>query len=693
MDMSEQGEPDGIDAAPSPKWVATVAFVVLWLFALVTAYFWAHKPFDFALVAGLGRSLLAIAGWIGLVGLAMALGQRLAAQVLAQEEAAVRLSLQAGLGLGLLSLLTLALGVAGLLNPVAAWILVVALAFWLRRQWGQLAAAARSVAWPRPQNLFQRWLLIYGAATLLLAFAGALAPESGWDALVYHLTGPRLFIEAGRIDHFLDMPYLGFPQLVEMQFTLGMLLVGDRVASLLHFGYGVMGLILVVALARRSFGSQAAWLTAAVYLSIPILLELMSDAYVDVALLFYVTAAFYVFARWRQNRIEPGATWWLLLLGAFAGFCAGIKYTAVAVPPALALGVTWTSRGEGVSTWLRRMAVLTGATVLVALPWLLENWYTTGNPVYPFFVHDALYWNAWRSDWYDRSGTGLLATAPYRLLTAPLEATVLGTTGSAAYGATIGPFILGALFLLPVVWGQLGAAEKGVAGHLLLFSGVNYGLWLIGLARSGLLLQTRLLLPVFGVAAVLGGATLDRLRCLKRPALAVDWLVRVVISLSLALLLFSALMGFLLSNPLPVAMGLESEEGYLARTLGSYQMALTAINELPPESRVLLLWEPRSYGCRVVCLPDALLDRLLHLTQYGGYDAGEIASQWQAEGVTHVLLNQRGLDFLVDEGFDPITAGDLAVLAELEADHLLLLEQWGSDYKLFELRSLGQTDR
>ena len=678
-------DPNGSGTERSLKWIATVIFVILWLFGLVTAYFWAHKPFDFTLVAGLGRSLLAVAGWIGLVGLAMAIGQRLVAQLLLQEETAVRLTLQAGVGLGLLSLFTLALGLVGFLNVAAAWILVVILGAWLRPQLSQLIAVRHSIAWPRPRNSFQWWLLIYIAASLFLAFFTALAPESAWDALVYHLTGPRLFIEAGRIGHFLDLPYLGFPQLAEMQFTLGMLLVGDRVASLLHFGYGVMGLILAVALARQSFGTQAAWLTAAVYLSIPILLELMSDAYVDIALLFYVTAAFYTFIRWRQNRTQPEATSWLLLPGVFSGFCAGIKYTAIAVPLALALSLIWTSRHEGARLLWRRLAIVTVVTVLVALPWLLENWRTTGNPVYPFFVNDALYWDEWRSQWYDRSGTGLLATAPYRLLTAPLEATILGTTGSAAYGATIGPFILGALFLLPVAWIKLSALERGLTGHLLLFSGINYALWLVGLARSGLLLQTRLLLPVFGVMAVLSGVTLDRLCCWKRPELAVDWLVRVVLSLSLALLFFNTMVGFLQSNPLPVITGLESEEHYLARVLGPYQAAITTINGLPPESKVLFLWEPRSYACRVDCLPDALLDRLLHLTQFNGYDAQEIAAKWEADGVTHILINQQGLDFLLDEGFDPITADDLAVLAELEANHLSVLRRWDNDYVLFQL--------
>ena len=50
-----------------------IAVVVLWLFAVVTAYFWAHKPFDTGIAAGLGRSLLSVAVWLAVTWLGAAL--------------------------------------------------------------------------------------------------------------------------------------------------------------------------------------------------------------------------------------------------------------------------------------------------------------------------------------------------------------------------------------------------------------------------------------------------------------------------------------------------------------------------------------------------------------------------------------------------------------------------------------------
>jgi hypothetical protein len=678
--LDEPVLPDN-NSAPTPRWAAIVAAIILWVFVIVAIYFWAHKPFDAGIVGGLARSVASVAVWLGMVWVSAALGLRIIGRSLADESPAVRLALAAGIGLGLLSLLTLGLGLAGLLRPAVAWALMVALGALL---WRDLRAALADLraAWHfRPTSVFQRWAALYMGGSLALIFLAALAPPIAWDALVYHLTGPRLFIEAGRVVHSIDLPYLGFPQLGEMQFTLGMLLVGDGTASLLHFGYGLLALIVTAALARRVFGDNAAWLAATLLASVPTFLSLMSRAYVDVTLLFYATAACYAFVRWREARASGQN--WLLVMGAFCGFGAGVKYTAVAIPLALGLSMAWTSRPDGLRAVAGRLLLLAAVFGILTLPWLLENWLTTGNPLYPFFFQ-GIYWDAWRAWWYDRPGSGLAAIAPWRLILAPLEATILGTEGGEPYDATIGPLLLVAAPLFVVAWRSLKPEERANAGHLLFFVGVNYVLWLAGLARSALLVQTRLLLPVFGVAAVLGAAGLDRLAALRRPQLDVGWLVRAVMSLTLALLLFSTLAAFLRANPLPVALGLESRDDYLARRLGIYQLALQGVNDLPPGSRVVFLWEPRSYACRVDCWPDALLDRFLHLT-YLYPDADAIARAWAQDGVTHILLYRSGMQAIVEAKFDPVTPRDLAIMADLQSRHLSPVGEWGGAYILYRL--------
>jgi hypothetical protein len=319
--------------------------------------------------------------------------------------------------------------------------------------------------------------------------------------------------------------------------------------------------------------------------------------------------------------------------------------------------------------------------------WPLENWLTTGNPVYPFFLDQGLFWDEWRGWWYDRPGTGLASTAPWRLLAAPFEATIFGSEGTAMYDATIGPLLLMGAGLLAVVWRALPQTGRALAGHMLLLISLNYALWLVGLARSALLLQSRLLFPVFGLLAVLAGAGFAHTSSLRRPQLDVPWLVRTVVVLALALLLFIQTLEFVAIRPLPVLLGLETRESYERRRIGTYAEVMETVNELPPGSHIVFLWEPRSYACtEVECLSDSLLDNFLHRTHYLQEDAGAIAAAWRAQGFTHVLWHKKGMRFLVDQGLDPFQPADLATLRALQADYLAPLQAWDDVYTLYELR-------
>jgi hypothetical protein len=218
------------------------------------------------------------------------------------------------------------------------------------------------------------------------------------------------------------------------------------------------------------------------------------------------------------------------------------------------------------------------------------------------------------------------------------------------------------------------------------FLGVNYVVWLAGVARTALLLQTRLLLAAFGGAAVLGGIALERLRLSPSRPVDVAWLGRAVVVLSTVMLFVSMLVGFVRANPLPVVLGVESQDDYRTRQLGWYYVAIEYINgQLHPGSVVLFLWEPRSYDCEIECWPDALLDRWLHTTHVNGQDAEAIADSWWEEGITHVLLYRRGYDAIVAAGFDPVTEDDRETLNDLQTHYLTLVEDFGSVYELYRL--------
>jgi hypothetical protein len=370
-----------------------------------------------------------------------------------------------------------------------------------------------------------------------------------------------------------------------------------------------------------------------------------------------------------------------------AGLALSTKYTAAPLLPALALALL-VAQVRNPQSAIRNSLLLCAVALAVWSPWLIKNLLLTGNPTYPFFFGGA-YWDGWRAWWYDRPGTGLAYTAPWKLLTAPWDATVWGMEGGATYSATIGPLFLAFLSLLVLSWRRMSAERRRWLASALAFCGVLYIFWLWGVARTALLFQTRLLFPAFGVLALMAAAAVEGLRTLPRRPLDLAWLARAVVVGVLALTLVGTLLSTVQQRPLEVLLGFESRDDFLTRRLGWYHAAVEYINhELPPEAVVLFLWEPRPYHCQVDCRPDALLDRFLHTTHLYGHDADDIAAVWCAEGVTHVLLHRAGLEFILEAQFDPITPNDQRVLDELVARHLTPVEDFGSAYELYWLEEV-----
>jgi hypothetical protein len=243
-------------------------FVFLWIGLMMGGYFWAHKPFgaetavilsnlswptdtDFAtIVRTTGITLLNIIAWLGITWLAAALGRLFFYRTLAEESPATRLALYVGIGLGFISLLMGIIGLVGLIYRLAAWVLILFLLTVGRKHLLPVWRDLRAIGRPQTADTLQRTIVIFAVLVLILTFIIALAPVTAFESLTYHLRAPRFFIEAHKFVHPVDIPHMGFPLLGQMQFLLGMLLVGDGVPALFHFGYGLMTIALVAALAK-----------------------------------------------------------------------------------------------------------------------------------------------------------------------------------------------------------------------------------------------------------------------------------------------------------------------------------------------------------------------------------------------------------------------------------------------------------
>jgi hypothetical protein len=493
-----------------------------------------------------------------------------------------------------------------------------------------------------------------------------------------------------------------------------MLLAGPQLAQLFHFTFALLTLALVPGIVNRVAPGRG-WLAAALAMAVPSAPLLASWAYVEWMTMFAGLAAFRILCdqqmflppsgvkpsgaakaraddkrgllgwldrvRGRPSRMRP-ADRRAALVGVFAGLAFAAKYTTLGLVLGLALAVTLRDRS------FRSLLIFGGAALAVIAPYLLKNLLLTGNPIYPFML-PGKFWDSARMSWQSRPGTGLNAL---QLLMAPWDATIWGTEGGVVgdhppYSATVGPLLLMLLPLLVIGWRRRSQDDRRLLCLMLVLCLVVYAGWLISLAYSALLVQTRLLLPILPLLAILAAVGFDGLRGISfwriRPGVILGGLIGLVLVLTLA----GSALALAANSPLPFIFGFVPEKEYLASRLGVHAWAMEEVNQLDEGARVMLLWEARSYYCadHVRCEPDVFLERWWYLRQQG-LDASSIAAGWREQGVTHVLIYWAGADAVRQEGFDPLTPADWLELNRLEQDHLSVLVAWEGSYGLYALR-------
>ncbi len=235
------------------------------------------------------------------------------------------------------------------------------------------------------------WILIIsqiGTFVLLtLCFLTVMTPESRHDPYDYHLMIPILYLMEGKITEIPWHVFSYMPKNTEMLYGLALSVSNDSVAKLIHFLFGVFGVMIVCDWARLGLKRTGCWLAVFLIATLPLFGFIATSAYVDLALGFWQLLSLYCLAKiWdEQNVVNPKL---LLCLSAwFAGMALGTKYTAIVVflPGYL---ICLFASIQKISTY--KIVSLILALIIVPLPflpWMVLNFVWTLNPVYPLLPH------------------------------------------------------------------------------------------------------------------------------------------------------------------------------------------------------------------------------------------------------------------------------------------------------------------
>jgi len=701
------------------RYLLALMGAVLWTALILMLYYWVHKPITPALFSAVGGAVLDLAVTFFYIALSGGFGRRLLSRLdFSAWSLSERIAGPALIGLGALSLLILLVGSVALQWWSMIGLALSVLALVWRDMLGWLRDLKQWLSGKLSPSRWERFLAIAALALVFVALALALLPPTKWDVLTYHMVEPEDYVRHGRFYAVPHNHFLGFPQLVETLFAAPYAITGRlTVGGPFHWGIGVLMLLMTGGYTARHMNRAAGWLAVMTLLvSATIWLE-MTFAYVDLMLMGLSSVAFAVIDRIVSSTQTEGnpvqqtvqdspspvgaglethpdtqprspTINYLFLLGAILGLAIGVKYTAIWMAAAFGLWVLWHSRLAGSGTILRNGMIVAGAALIVSLPWLVRNtrWYD--NPVYPF-VFETADMDHIRQDWYSQPESGLIYSPnkAWQIPILPLTAAIFGVeSGGDPYSADIGPLFAMLLPLLPLIWGRLTAEERAVIRRALFIAGGMTCGWMLSASFGSYInIQTRLVLYIFPLLAVVAGITLESLRRLPEKPLNLGFILRAIVALVITFALINGLhMGVVSGIHVYFSGSDDYENAYLDYALGWHSLVMHEISDLPAGSSIRFLWEPRTLYCAetlVHCRPDSLMDGWYYARRTIG-DPAEIAERWRADGSPdYLLVYEFGRRYEQDNNalYDP---SDWAAWDQFVANHLVEVQRWGPDDRI-----------
>lgn len=221
-------------------------------------------------------------------------------------------------------------------------------------------------------------VLIFIFIFLLINIIGVFVPEVGFDALWYHLTIPKIFIQEGYIDFIPGglYYYSVMPKLTEIWYMIS--LVFDKtgtLAKLIHFTYGLGCLVLVYQLSTKLMSRKYTLMAVLATVSTLVFCWESGSAYIDLAWTFYTLLALSLYCQYRQDSSMKQ----LVLVGVASGLAIGTKLPAVIPAVILSLFICKKNIKHAM------LFIMTG--ISIAWPWFIFAWLKTGNPFYPLFTN------------------------------------------------------------------------------------------------------------------------------------------------------------------------------------------------------------------------------------------------------------------------------------------------------------------
>lgn len=214
---------------------------------------------------------------------------------------------------------------------------------------------------------------------VFINFLGAISPELSFDALWYHLTPAKLYLQYQQIFHLPGwlLSVSSLPRFTEMLYTAALTFGNEIWAKLIHFLFGLGCLFALFNLLKRYFSIRVSLLGVLTFYTMLIVGWQSTTAYVDLAWTFFEILALDSFLRWYEERKESFLNQSAILIG----LAIATKILAFASLFTYFVIILILKRKD----WLKNALKFGCLSLLIVSPWLILSWVNVGNPFFPLF--------------------------------------------------------------------------------------------------------------------------------------------------------------------------------------------------------------------------------------------------------------------------------------------------------------------
>ncbi|MEK7790474.1 MAG: hypothetical protein AAB309_02485 [Deltaproteobacteria bacterium] len=436
-------------------------------------------------------------------------------------------------------------------------------------------------------SFYEKTILVLIFILIIFSFVAANAPETGNDALNYHLYFPKLYVEHSKIFFEPTHPRSLWPFMMEMLFTAGLLCQGAALAKLFHLLTTMLAIFSVPAAAIYFWKDKKIAVMSLLFMAaIPAIWMQGFYAYVDNAMMLYTFLSFVALWIWKERGMPIRGA---LIPAIFLSALISIKFYSL-VPCALLLFLFVVSnagllkrssrepKARGIpegdsSRFALGMTALFLLLFLFSGFWFFRSWYYWGNPVFPFMANIF-------GEGFSPRAVGF-SEMPKTLLHFFLLPWNLSMKVKTFGGEPLGVLFLISMPLIFIFYKRL----KGILLWIGIFCLLYLTLWFF------LIQHMRFLFPLFPFLSLLFWVLLSswyaqskgRIKKITSIGIGVICVTQFFISLYYPAKLFKA------------GMGIVSADEYLASSERSYAFLREVKSLVRPTDTILFISEPRLF--------------------------------------------------------------------------------------------------